>query len=1045
MHRRRIITAGTLAALASLSSYSQTVEERITTLLNQMTVQEKILQLHQNPDAFSTADNARFGIRGFFMADGPHGVREGAATSFPVGIGMAATWDTDLARRVGTAMGREFRGKGKSQGLGPCLDLDRDPRNGRSPETGGEDPFLNAQITSNVTRGMQSTGCLATVKHFNANHRELGRYTNNVAMNRRDMEEQSGLAFRTAIQEGGALSVMNAYNLINGEKCAENTRLLTDVLRNDWGFPYYVVSDWNSIFNSEKAIKAGCDICMGSDKYKNDLPGLVAAGTVTHVQLDAAVRRVLRTKIVAGLTSYLPPGRASDVGSVDHQTLCLEAGRKSIVLLKNQGTLLPLSDNIGSITLIGPNAAELRTDGSGSSWVTPFAPVTPKAALEQRIGVLKVKYTKGCDVNSADTSGFATARTLAASSDVVIFVGGLDPSQEGERDYDRASGSVDLPGRQQDMIQSLASANPNIVVVLFSGGICSVGKSIGSIKSLLYAFYPGEKAGRALAEVLFGDVNPSGKLPVSMPVNDAQLPPWNDDFTDGDEGGGYRWFDRQGITPLAPFGFGMSYTTFAYTNLNIAPQSILPGEPVKVSVDITNTGARGGEEIAQLYLSHGNILVPLPVKQLKGFQRVSLDSGETKTVDFTLTADEFYYFNEASGVFDFFPGNYTVRVGGSSASLPLNGTITMNDGARRPDLLITSLRLVPPYPVVGDSVTFLAAIKNRGSEKVSPGTPLTIEFSVNGQRVSWCTSTTTTIPTGGMALLEANAGPSPAFLWRADSLGLHSVTATLDPENTIDEILETNNAASLTFAVLPTPPKNLALLKPVTVTSIEGPGYEGSKAVDGSPVTRWSSQFSDPQSITIDLGARTHIDSVLLRWEAAYASEYYITVSDDNAIYSVVRHEQSGHGGTEVVPVNAEARYVRMIGMRRATVYGYSLYEFEVYGSPATAILKGGMAPDRFGLDQNFPNPFNPSTTIGFTIPTLAVVTVTVYDILGREIATLLNEKKAPGSYLLTFDATGLASGVYMYRLAAGIPSASQGPRAGMSGFVLTRKMVVVK
>jgi hypothetical protein len=284
-----------------------------------------------------------------------------------------------------------------------------------------------------------------------------------------------------------------------------------------------------------------------------------------------------------------------------------------------------------------------------------------------------------------------------------------------------------------------------------------------------------------------------------------------------------------------------------------------------------------------------------------------------------------------------------------------------------------------------------------------------------------------------MALMEANTGPTPDFLWSADSIGQNSVTATVDPEHTLDEILETNNTASLTFAVSPTPPKNLALFMPVTVTSIEGPGYEGSKAVDGNPVTRWSSLFSDPQSITVDLGARTHIDSLLLRWEAAYASEYYITVSDDNAIYSVVKHEQAGHGGAEIVPLNVDARYVRMLGMRRGTAYGYSLYEFEVYGSPATAVAEhGGIAPDRFELGQNFPNPFNPATTIEFRIPASAVVTLKVYDILGREISALVNERKAPGRYTASFDATELATGVYLYRLTAG-------------SYVETRKMLVVK
>ena len=538
---------------------AQTIEEKITTLISRMTLQEKILQLAQNPDAFSTADNARLGIPGFTMADGPHGVRAGQATSFPVGIGMAAAFDRDLARRIGVAMGEEFLGFGKIQGLGPCLDLDRDPRNGRSPETGGEDPYLDAQTTMNVVSGIQSTGCIATVKHYNANHRENGRYTNDVLMFKRDMEERSGLTFRTAVQEGGAFSVMNAYNLINGEKCAENHVLLTDILRTDWGFPYYVVSDWGSIANTAKAINAGCDICMGADNYKNDLPGLVSGGTVSEATIDSAVRRVLRTKFVSGLMTALPRGNASDIGSAQHQALCLEAGRKSLVLLKNEGGILPLSPSIGSIALIGPNAATLRTDANGSSWVNPFSPVTPRAGIEAIIGAAKVHYSSGCAVNASDTTGFPAARVAAANSDVVVFIGGLDPDQEGEG-HDRVGGSTTLPGQQQNLINALSAVNPNIVVVLFSGGICSINASVANCKGLLYAFYPGEKAGTALGEILFGVINPSGKLPVTIPTGDAQLPAWNDDFTDGDMGGGYRWFDANSLTPQFPFGFGLSYT-----------------------------------------------------------------------------------------------------------------------------------------------------------------------------------------------------------------------------------------------------------------------------------------------------------------------------------------------------------------------------------------------------------------------------------------------------------------------------------------------------
>ncbi len=1048
-HFRLFLSASLLIFLAGVSApcRSQTIEEKITSLLNKMTLQEKILQLAQNPDAFSTADNARLGIPGFTMADGPHGVRVGQATSFPVGIGMAATFDRDLAQCVGTAMGEEFLGFGKVQALGPCLDLDRDPRNGRSPETGGEDPFLDAQITMNVVRGIQSTGCIATVKHYNANHRENGRYTNDVLMFKRDMEERSGLTFRTAVQEGGAFSVMNAYNLINGEKCAENPVLLTDILRTDWGFPYYVVSDWGSIATTAKAINAGCDICMGADNYKNDLPGLVSAGTVTEATIDAAVRRVLRTKFVSGMMSSLPRGNSSDIGSAPHQALCLEAGRKSLVLLKNDGGILPLSPSIGSVALIGPNAATLRTDANGSSWVTPYAPVTPKAGIEAILGASKVRYAVGCTVASGDTSGFPLARVYAANSDVVVFVGGLDPDQEGEG-HDRVGGSITLPGQQQNLINALSAVNPNMIVVLFSGGVCGINASAANSKGLIYAFYPGEKAGTALAEVLFGQVTPSGKLPVTMPTGDAQLPAWNDDFTDGDMGGGYRWFDANAITPQFPFGFGLSYTTFAYSNLVIGPSSIAPGEPVTVSVDVTNSGTRSGVEIAQLYLSHTDTGIDLPAKQLKGFQRVSLLAGQTATVTFTLTADEFVYYNESIKAFDVFPGDYRIHVGGSSANLPVSGIVSVTSSGRRPDLMITTMRVVPPNPAIGDAVTFLASVKNKSALAIPAGTPIKVSFRVNGSEIATSITTTQAIPACGMALLEANGGPGTDFFWHPSAPGDFTVSAEVDPDNAVDEILEGNNAISAVVSVNPPRPVNLALRKSVTVSSVEGSGLEGDKAVDGSPGTRWSSAFSDPQWLTVDLGATTHIDHVLLLWEAAYAKEYYLSTSNDNAVFDVAYHEMAGNGGIDSVYVNRDARYIKMLGIMRGTQYGYSLYELEAYGSGPTSVAEPPTTvPERFALEQNYPNPFNPTTTIqcvvgGVVAPSGAVhsgvegltkggqwtmdsnVRLAVYDLLGREVAVLANGRYPAGRYSFTFDGTNLASGVYVYRLTAGSSSA---------------------
>jgi len=1027
---------GTLLSLITLffaRTSAQTVEDRITAILNEMTMDEKILQLHQE-GGYNTADNTRLGIPGFIMADGPHGVRYGSATSFPVGIGMAATWDVDLARRVGVAMGKEFRGKGKHQALGPVLDIDRDPRNGRSPETGGEDPYLCGQITSAVVKGIQSTPCIATVKHYNANHRENGRTTNNIIVSQRVLHEHGGLAFRTAVQQGGAFCVMNAYNLINGEKCAENSNLLATILRTHWGFPYYVVSDWGSIWNSEKAIKAGCDICMGSDNYKNDLPGLMARGAVPQSVIDAAVRSVLRTKILAGMLDYLPPGNPDDVNSIEHQQLCLEAGRKSLVLLKNQDNILPLSKSVLSyVALIGPSAAVAQIDGSGSSYVTPYYSISPRQGIEREIGADKVRYAKGCDINSADTSGFSAALNITQNADVVIYCGGLDPTQEGEG-FDRVGGSINLPGKQQDLINRLAAVNPKLVVVLFSGGVCGISRCIDNIKGLVYAFYPGQEGGNAVAEVLFGDYNPGGKLPITMPIDDAQLPPWNDDLND-DYGCGYRWFDQMGLYSQYAFGFGLSYTTFAYTNLMISPTSATPGQPISVSFDVTNTGTRSGDEVAQLYLSSATSSVARPVKELKGFNRITLAPGQTSTVTFVLTADELYYFNETTISYEVEAGQYTVRVGGSSDNLPLAGSFKVLDGPLKPDLLITNIKMVPPYPLPGQKVVFLATVKNQGSAATTSGSPLKLSFTLNGRQVSWSDEFTGSIPAGGVALICGNRGSNDINTWTADTVRSYTVTAQVDPDNSIDECVETNNMAMSQLTVYPEPPQNLAMHRSVATSSVEGVGLEGSNAVDGNMGTRWSSAFSDPQWITVDLGAIVHIDEVLLYWETAYAKKYFLQIADSVSGWRNVWYETNGDGGIDRIPLSVNGRYVKILGVERATSWGYSLYEIEVHGSTTTGVVspeKSGDLPISCSLYENFPNPFNPSTTIKYGLPKTFHVKLMVHNILGQLVTTLVDRVEDPGYHAVLFDASGLASGVYFYRLEA-------------KDFVSTKKLILLR
>ena len=812
-------------------------EEKIDWLIGQMTVTEKISQLH-GIWWMDTADNTRLGIPGFKMADGPHGVRDGKATAFPVGIAVAATWDPELAERLGVALGEEFRGKGRNQALGPCLDITRDPRNGRSPESGGEEPYLIGKIGTALVRGIQSTQAIATAKHFAATNHQTDRQCEctNRWIDARTWRELYGLPFRMAVQQGGAWSVMNAYNWINERPCSANYELLTRMLRDEWGYRYYVISDWGSIYTpAAEAINAGCDLEMPHTpgKYPGELPGAIISGTVSTETLDEAVRRVLRTKFAAGLMDEYPLGNPDDVCSQEHRALALEVAQKSIVLLKNEDNILPL-DKTGPITiaLIGPSANVARLDGTGSSVVDPCYAYTPKQGIENRTAGFPVSiiYAQGCDINSNDTSGFAAAIAAAEQADVVVFVGGLDNTQEGEG-LDRASGSVQLPGKQQELIDALAAVNPNLIVVLESGGIVALDQSIGNIKGLIYAFYPGLEGGNAIADVLFGNVNPGGKLPVTMPRNDDQLPDWGDlDFTnDVVDGFGYRRSDSQGWSPQYTFGYGLSYTTFGYGNLTVTPTSAPGGTPILVSVDVTNTGGRTGDEVVQLYLSvdfadpSAEAFVPMPVKQLRGFKRVTLEPGQTKTVTFTLGLDELAFWSVPDDSFRVEAGTYTVRVGGSSDNLPLSGTFRL---------------------------------------------------------------------TSSVLYNSATGETSPAL---RPVLG------------------------------------NVALDHPVTCSSIENPGYVCRNAVDGDLSTRWSSQFSDPQWIYVDLGARKKIERVILHWEKAYGKEYEVQVSDDAVTWTSVYSTTTGDGAVDNLEVSAWGRFVRMYGIKRGTNWGYSLREFEVY------------------------------------------------------------------------------------------------------------------
>ena len=979
--------------LIGFSSVAQNpLEQIIQEKIDAMSLSEKIKQLH-GQDMWSTEDNTELNIPGFTVSDGPHGVRFVDATALPTGIAIAASWNRELAHEVGRVMGKEFHAYGKHQQLGPALDLCRDPRNGRSPETGGEDPFLCAHINIDLIKGIQENPTIATIKHFNGVNKQANRHQVNHNMSYRQMMEHYGYNFRRVIQDAGALSLMNAYNRIDGDKCAENSDLLTHVLRDRWGFPFYVISDWGSVFDAKKALKAGCDLEMvvsgQPSQYQNNLLNLFNSGEITDADLDKSIRRVLRVKYLTGMMDNLPEGNPFvGANTPGHQQVALEAGREAIVLLKNEANILPITDLTKTLALVGPSAKVAQLDGFGSSWVDPPYAITPYQGFQNKIPDAQIQYAMGCQINNSDTSGFAAARAIASSSDYVIFVGGLDQTQEGENYHpgpvDRTGGSVELPGMQQELIKELAKVNPNVIVVIKSGGICAVPNAIADIKGFLYAFYPGMEGGNAIADVIYGAYNPSGKLPVTMPVNDAQMPVWNDDFSD-DYNGGYRYYDELGITPQFAFGHGLSYTSFTYNNIQIASSTFTAGTPITVSVDVQNTGTLAGEEVVQLYLENNAASLWMPRKELKGFEKIALQAGETKIVTFTLTANELYYFNPENDGYEIAIGDYIAHAGGSSDALTESVPFTITAGTAAPDLEITRIFSFPRYPSMGDSVLFLALVKNQGTQDMMPGTSVKLMFEVNGSEVSSNTTIDDTLFVGGAILVGSNQGVSETPLWIPTENISYTVTATIDSNAEITEHIESNNALTTRILVADTSEQistNLCYQKPISASSIENFEHPAENAVDGSFSTRWSSQFSNPQYIMVDLLDLYHLEVIALAWESAYSSEYILEVSEDNANWIEIIHDTNANGGNDLFYPEINARYIRVEGLQRATQWGHSLFEIQAFGELTSSLVNTEFISNNIRL---YPNP---STGEFFItgLPANEQVDLEIYNILGKLI-----------------------------------------------------------
>lgn len=770
------------------------LEIKLDSLMAKMTIQDKIEQLY-----YLTDGNERLNIPQFKGSDGPHGVGNNAPdfSSFPVTIAMASSWDPELIMRVGRAISMEQAARGKDRIAGPTLDMLIEPRIGRAPETIGEDPFLGSRISEAFVLGQNSTPVFGTIKHYNLNTYEINRRTNNYLSDERSLIEFWGYHWKRTIQHGGAMSLMCAYNWINGDKCAENKFLIKDLVRDHWGYDYYTMCDWGGFSDTKKALNAELDFCEGNDLYIKELPDGVKNGVFDTSLVNRAARNVLRTKLVSGMLDGKPFVSKDIIDSEEHRQLVYESGLKSLVLLKNQEHILPLDVNkLNSIAVIGPNADVLPLDGHSSSNVLPPYRIPVLDAMQKVLGPNRVKFSKGCNINDNSKDGFSDAIELAFKSEYVLFVAGLDSTIEGEGFFinkeadekgggvvnrpDRPTGSVLLPGMQNELIKQIAKVNPNIILVVLSGGTCSVTPVVKDVKGLLYAFYPGQEGGRAIVDVLLGKYNPSGKLPATVPKSDEQIIPINPDFRNlVTKGFGYRWFDSQNIEPEFSFGFGLSYTTFKYSNIQVSKENAKVGDFINVSFDLSNIGDIAGEEVAQLYLSTKKITpnIKMPIKQLRGFEKVYLKPGETKKMTMTLTPEELYIYNESTKSYQVPEGEFVVRVGGSSDILPLQAKFKLDKSEEKTDLLVKNIRTIPAYPKEGDEVVFMVSLINNGTAPTKIGEKYTLHFYVNEEKVATYCSKSLEIPVGGMEL--ACAQNEVPLKWKA-AKGKFQIKAVID-------------------------------------------------------------------------------------------------------------------------------------------------------------------------------------------------------------------------------------------------------------------------
>ena len=708
---------------------SKPIEERVEDALSRLTLEEKVKLTHAQ-SKFSSAGVPRLGIPDVWTDDGPHGIRpdvlwdeweqagctNDSCVAFPALTCLAATWNPEMSLLYGQSIGEEARYRNKSVLLGPGVNIYRTPLNGRNFEYMGEDPYLAGKMVSPYIRGVQQNGVAACVKHFALNNHEVNRHTTNVIVDDRALYEIYLPAFKMAVQEGGAWSIMGAYNLYKGQHLCHNQYTLNDILKGEWGFDGVVISDWGGTHDTWQAITNGLDMEFGSwtnglsngasnayDNYylANPYLNLIREGKVGTTELDDKVRRILRLIFRTVMNPDRPWG---SMLSPEHYEAARRIGEEGIVLLQNKGNVLPIDLNRAKkILVVGENAIKMMTVGGGSSSLKVQRELSPLDGIKQRVaGKAEVVYARGYVGDaSGEYNGVVTGQNLkddrtpeeliaeavkeARDADYVIFIGGLNKSN-GQDCEDSDRKGLGLSYGQDAVISALAEANKNLIVVNISGNAIAM-PWVNEVPAIVQDWYLGSEAGSSLAAILMGDVNPSGKLPFTFPVklDDCQAHSLGEytgkrskDIIDIKYNEsifvGYRWADKQKkVKPLFPFGHGLSYTTFEYGKPTADSKTMQADGTLTVKVSVKNTGAREGQEVVQLYISDKKSSLPRPVKELKGFQKVKLAPGETKEVTFTIDKEALSFFDDTQHAWVAEPGKFEAVIAASAADV--KGTV----------------------------------------------------------------------------------------------------------------------------------------------------------------------------------------------------------------------------------------------------------------------------------------------------------------------------------------------------------------------------------